>query len=54
MTPQQELDVAVKELEQAKAGMKTAGNDPTATQKMQSKLHWLEAKVEKLRRKTQS
>ncbi|MCC6806103.1 MAG: hypothetical protein IT381_01655 [Deltaproteobacteria bacterium] len=54
MNIQQELDSTLKELELAKAGLKTAGGDAQQRSKMESKLHWLEQKVEKLRKKSQS
>ncbi len=56
MNLKQELDAAVKELELARAGLKSAGGE-LSTQKrgqMESKARWLEDKVEKLRKKQQS
>lgn len=54
MNIQQELSETLKEIEVAKANLKTAGNDSHQRSKMESKLHWLEDKVEKLRKKSQS
>jgi hypothetical protein len=54
MNPQQELANALKELELAKAGLKAAGGDAQKVHKLESKTQWLEDKVEKLRKKSQS
>ena len=57
MNVKQELDAAVKELELAKVGLKGQSGDAASATKrgqMESKMHWLESKVEKLRKKAQS
>ncbi len=54
MNTQQELEQAVKELEMAKAGLKNPGVDAKKRDKLESKMHWLEQKVDRLTRKSQN
>lgn len=55
MEIKQELEAAVRELELARTGLKGASNvNSVKRAQMESKMHWLESKVEKLRKKSQS
>ena len=54
MSVQQELEAAVRDLELIKVGLKNQGGDAVKRAQMESKMHWLENKVDKLRRKSQS
>lgn len=54
MNIQQELQATLQQLEAVKAGLKAPGGDVHKRNQMESKLRWLEAKVDKLRRKSEN